>query len=157
MVRRVASTTGRIAVETKNEIMDNDTNRRVAGSLAILGAISTAAEVRGWLSNTDALLEFLQGSGRHLLVGNLGAITGIVASRAESMRARVIAGIAGAAGADFLAELLQSLVVTGAMHHGSLKDILSFLSHKEIFWGNAKDALAAEIAAIPAVFNEPLS
>lgn len=157
IMRRVARSAGRIAVDTWSEVLNNNANRRIAGGLALLGAATTAAELGHWFDHSDALLEFMQGSGRHFIVGYLGAMTGIVASKAETMRGRIAAGLAGAMGADVLTEAGEALVVTGALHQGSLHDMLSFASKKEIFWGNTKDALAAELAVIPAMMAQPYS
>lgn len=151
IVRRVAANVGRVISETTNEFTNNKSTRRIAGGLALLGAASTAAELGRWFDHSDALLEFIQGSGRHFIVGYVGAVTGAVTSKAETMRGRIAAGVVGAAAADVLTEAGESLVVTGALHHGSFHDILSFASKKEIFWGNAKDALAAELAVVPAL------
>lgn len=139
---------------TREVIVQNKETIAIAGSLAIAGVVSTAAQLEHWFDHSGVALEFFEGSGRHLLVGYVGAKMAIAKSRVETMRGKLVAGITGAMGGDIAAEVGQSLVMTGIVHHGSAHDIMSFLSHKEIFWGNAKDALAAELAAVPAMTVE---
>lgn len=150
---RRGSVIGRAARENYSKVFSEESTRRIAGGLAIFGALTTAAQLEHWFDHSGALLEFMQGSGRHFLVGYMGAMAGIAKSKAETVKSKFAAGLAGAMAADVLAEAGQSIVLTGGLHHGSVHDVLSFASKKEIFWGNAKDALAAEVAAVGGIIQ----
>src|SRR3569833_2176966 len=143
----------RNAAETAKEALADDTTRRIAGSLALFGAAATAAEFGHWLDHTNKVLEFLQDSGRHFLVGYLGAELALAKSRAKTVGGKIAAGLIGGTGAYFFSEAAQSLEVTVGLHGGSLRDFISFVSHKEIFngmKGNGLDEAAAAASSIVA-------
>lgn len=141
------------ASETARETFEGNRSQYIAGGLAAVAAVTTAAQLEHWLDHSGMALEFLEGSGRHFLVGYLGAMATIAATKAETMKGKIAAGLTGGLIGDGAAELLQSLAVTGILHQGSFKNIVSFLSKKEIFWGNAKDALAAEMTAVGGIIQ----
>ena len=118
-------------------------------ALAAAGGLSTAAEANHWLDHTNRLFEFFQDSGRHFLVGYLGAMANMTRSKAETFRGKLGAALVGGLALDAMAEAGQSVVITGILHHGSLHDMMGIFEPSQIP-GNALDALAAETAAVGA-------
>lgn len=144
------------APETGEERASRRQEIAMVAALTAVGALSELAEIEHWFNHSDIVLQFYQNSGKHFLVGYLGALGGMLGSKAETLRGRLGAALIGGLALDAGVEVSQAVAVTGLWHgallDGRPQDLLGIFEPSQIP-GNALDALAAETAAVGAAWQ----